>query len=851
MSVNTDIREFERFHNQLIHDYPQYKPHYLLLKKNDKAPMGAFGAPEFRLDFDVAKAKMAEGYNIGIAGTSYDGLVIIDVDDREAFADHSFIDTLKCRSSSRVGEHYFYNTFDTRCKVNIALADLGELRTNWQYVVCPGSFVDIVDAIDKDGNITKTRGEFLLDIPENDRANAGKYTVENESGLSNISFDGIPDIFKRAENERAETDKEIVKKRAERIATPKQEVNNNKSALYDLKISDVINVSTDENFASVFHGSKTGKNTVIKDNLLHCFRCQVSHTALTALSCLAGMHTCVDAGTGHKGSGSGMSHVDTDDGETIFKLWDYAKSNGYIPENDKIPAKALVYYAVSNGVCNESDVTDGWKLTPKAYTTALNLLNGVIEPESIAALRDNNQNLFDADSNGGNCKLRFIEVSDMLAVKHNAISYKDIIYVYSDGIYIDGTETIKTEIANLSKEFGCKCGVTNSMKEIMAYMTYDNPEKEYPFNTHNNMIPVKNGIVVIDFDKRKFDIIPHNPKFKFNYKFGIDFKQPEDLTLKGVIDSVFKSYVDEPDVDILYQIPAQAILQGLGSSPFKKAYLLQGDPHAAKSGYLELLSRMFGEDSISHISLQAIGSDRFALANLEGKTFNTYDDLSSIPIKDGGVFKTLTGGHSHEVQRKGIQGHRATITAVHVYTCNTPPQFDKSVQHDTAFWERWEYVRFVNVFDVDPYFYDNTFTQTNLERCFYSILEYVVSVHNDGLKVNSTASEVREKWSFSADPLYMYIKANLNESERSMYIDKELFMESYKRWCLSNGIDNQKIITAKKAFTQAIDKYGVLSTRTTDANGVRISCYEIPYTWNVETKHSVKNIALRTQQDKL
>ncbi|MCK5387398.1 MAG: hypothetical protein KAJ39_09430 [Gammaproteobacteria bacterium] len=461
------------------------------------------------------------------------------------------------------------------------------------------------------------------------------------------------------------------------------------------------------------------------------------------------------------------------------------------------------------------------------------------------------ENLYEVVDKAGNCKLRFIEVSEMLAEKYNTISFADVVYIYDNGIFVDGMETLKTAIANLSKDVGCKCGVTNSIKEIITYITYDKPEKEYPFNTYSNMIPVKNGIVVIDFENGTFKLIPHNPKFKFNYKFDVDFKQLDESNNNNVIDGVFHSYVAKHDVDILYQIPAQALLQGLGSAPFKKAYLLQGDPHAAKSGYLEFLSRLFGENSISNVSLQAIGGDRFALANLEGKTFNMYDDLSSVPIKDGGVFKTLTGGHNHEVQRKGIQGHKAKITAVHVYTCNTPPEFDKSVQHDTAFWERWEYIKFINVFDVDPYFYDKTFTKENLEVAFYKILEYVVGVHNKGLKVNSTASEVREKWSYSADPFYMYIGANLTDSERTIHVEKDELIKSYQRWCVANDIDRQKIITSKRGFTQTIDKYGIFTSRVVNNDGVRISSYEMPYTYNIECEFAVKRIMLKTEQDKL
>lgn len=481
--------------------------------------------------------------------------------------------------------------------------------------------------------------------------------------------------------------------------------------------------------------------------------------------------------------------------------------------------------------------------------------------------------LFDTDQYG-NCKLNYIAVAEMLAKKYNIISHREVIYVYSDGVYVEGSELIQTEIANISKCAGCNGGVRMPSKEIIHYLTYDAPEVDYPFNKYSDMIPVKNGIVKINFDGGTFALIPHNPAYKFNYKFDINYRKPrtsensphsmfnplfidydiftfgvDDIVERDIIDNVLHDYVNNHDVDILYQIPAQAILQALGSAPFKKAYLLQGDPHAAKSGYLELLLRLFGKDAHSHVPLQAIGSDKFALADLEGKTFNTYDDLSNVPIKDGGVFKTLTGGHEHHIQRKGIQGHNATITAVHVYTCNTPPVFDKFVQHDTAFWERWEYVAFTNTFAVDPFFYDKAFTKENLEKCFYNILDFVVNVKNNGLKVNSTAGEVREKWSHSADPLYMYIEVNMDESERSMCIDKDKLIQSYKRWCVSNDIDTQKIITTKKAFTNAADKYGMIAARPTDANGLRVPCYEMGYTWKSESRFAVDKIKMKTEQN--
>ncbi len=455
--------------------------------------------------------------------------------------------------------------------------------------------------------------------------------------------------------------------------------------------------------------------------------------------------------------------------------------------------------------------------------------------------------LFEVDA-AKNRKLKYIEVSEMLLILHNVISFKGTLYVYDDGVYVDGTDVIKSDIANLAKDIGFNGSITKATNEIMHFMMYDAPKKAYPFNLHDNAIPVKNGVVVIDFDSETFELLPHSHKWGFNYKFDVEYLEQKEDTRRVMHDDVFCKYVGERDINTLYQIPAQAILQMLGSAPFKKAYLLQGEAHAGKSSYLEVLLRMFGEESQSGVSLQQISSDRFALADLEGKVLNVYDDLAGVPINDSGVFKTLTGAHKHRVQRKHMQPYDANISAVQVYTCNVPPMFDDRVAKDTAFWERWEYVNFIGTFDVDPYFYDRIFTEDNLSLLFIDVLKCVVAVRKNGLKINSTASEVREKWSYNADPLYQFIKANLVESERGMKLNKDKLLESYKRWCLSTGVDGAKILQTKTAFTRSIDKYGVLNSKEITVEQGRNHVYVLPYIWNNESAFLFTPLTVKTEQ---
>ena len=220
---------------------------------------------------------------------------------------------------------------------------------------------------------------------------------------------------------------------------------------------------------------------------------------------------------------------------------------------------------------------------------------------------------------------------------------------------------------------------------------------------------------------------------------------------------------------------------------------------------------MFGESTHSQVSLQALGNNRFALAELEGKIFNVYDDLSNIPLNDAGVFKTLTGKREQRIERKHNDGYNAILSAVHVYTCNKPPEFDTHMQNDTAFWGRWEYVRFPNHFDRDAFFYDRVFTPENMECMFIKTLEHVVKIRKEGLQVNSKPNEVREKWSFNSDPLYQFIMENMELSEREITLNKNDFLEAYTRWCTSTDVDQGHIIRGQNGFTTALFKYGFIS----------------------------------------
>jgi putative DNA primase/helicase len=269
---------------------------------------------------------MRHGGNIGIAGTEFDNLVNMDCDGG-IIQDAEVKPTLMVRTRSRVGKHAFYWNADTPKVPNIPTDDAGEVRSQWQYVVAAGSYVETDPS----------------KVPETERENAGYYTVEIAKAPSTITYSELPKAF-REEHERKQT----APQRNPSTFNPKK-ASGRHSALFDVTAYDVClreggKTVDGERWPSIFHDSDTQKNmSYSRNGLLHCWRHECSFNGLQALAVLSGSMTCNDAGSPHKGK-AGASLVTGNDG-AIFHAWRYAKQQGYIPKDDPIPVRAMHYIA--------------------------------------------------------------------------------------------------------------------------------------------------------------------------------------------------------------------------------------------------------------------------------------------------------------------------------------------------------------------------------------------------------------------------------------------------------------------------------------------------------------------------
>lgn len=335
-----------------------YNPYLFPIEPNDKYPLEDYPwkpgiskktgepYPGNRVSKEKAIKLLGEGYNIGIAGTDTDKLTIMDKDDLAAVGPSK--KTLATKSSKQIGEHHFYFTDDPVIKGKISTAHsakqnnptgtAGEIRSVWQFVVACGSFFPC-------------RPENVLNIPEEDRSFAGHYRLFQRTEVANITYEEFPEVYRK----QVEKTRQIINKKEKQWteSNKKEKIiyNGKGSAIWNLSLYDVTGLRDNPGVyfripSGFGHGSDTGGNCCVSNGRATCWRHQVTHTGLTALAVYAGVADC-DDGIPH---GSHHTGIDFQDPKVQWGMWEYAQRHGLLPKGDKIPAKALRYYAESKGI---------------------------------------------------------------------------------------------------------------------------------------------------------------------------------------------------------------------------------------------------------------------------------------------------------------------------------------------------------------------------------------------------------------------------------------------------------------------------------------------------------------------
>jgi putative DNA primase/helicase len=408
---------------------------------------------------------------------------------------------------------------------------------------------------------------------------------------------------------------------------------------------------------------------------------------------------------------------------------------------------------------------------------------------------------FTLEDEKGRVSIRYNLLTDWVINKYMIIYWKKMRFIFDGELFTYDDARVQKEIENILRSIGYsdKKKIDPIIREIVlriacrcVYICEDSP-----FDIHDGkLIPCKNGTIL----RKNMDILPNSPAWGFMYQIPVLYDpsastQPINKFLKDVASK---------DVQLLVQIPAQALIQ---NANYQLAYLLTGDGSNGKSTYLQLIGALIGSKNASSLSLQEIITDKFKGAELYGKRFNYYADLSKDSLKDTGRFKVLTGGDTITAERKYGDPFQFVNKAVFTFSANELPVITDGT---FAFWRRWAIIEFKREFPVNPGFIDELITKENLSGFLNLILVEMNRIDRDGVIRGTQAEEVMELWRKRSNSAYAFIKERLKRSV-SGSVKKSDLWNQYNKFCIENDFTE----VGKAKFRQQLEKeYAIIETYT-------------------------------------
>ncbi len=261
----------------------------------------------------------------------------------------------------------------------------------------------------------------------------------------------------------------------------------------------------------------------------------------------------------------------------------------------------------------------------------------------------------------------------------------DEIYVYKNGLYVDGGETHIKEVLH-RLYYGIS---RNEVNELLATIRATTFVTNSDFDTHPEIIHLRNCLFNIQTMKvfeQTHTLLTRN---QLNVNYNPDAQCP--LIMK------FLSEVmpDPDDLKTLIQLVSSVLLYKI---KLEKAIIFVGDQANGKSTLIELLVDMLGEENVSNVSLQRLAGNAFATSTMMGKILNAYGDLDDNEIGQTGMIKQIISHDHIMVEKKNKNAFSTRIPIRLLYSANRLPELPRA---DDAIFRRFWIIKWPIVIPVE------------------------------------------------------------------------------------------------------------------------------------------------------
>lgn len=414
---------------------------------------------------------------------------------------------------------------------------------------------------------------------------------------------------------------------------------------------------------------------------------------------------------------------------------------------------------------------------------------------------------FQKDSFFDGSTLAFEKFSRFLISECHIIKLNGQLYVYKDGVYVQGHKFIEAAMIKFIPR------LTKSKRtEILEYIELIMVEETEP--APSNLIAFKNGIYDIVQDK----MLPFDPKHIITNKINFDYNpNAKSELVKNTMRKI--SCNNEDIIMLLYEVAGYCLFR---KSEMGKSFILTGSGANGKSTYLDMIRTMLGASNISSLDLSELCSE-FKNSTIVGKLANIGDDISGNFIPDVSIFKKLCTGEAITFNEKFKTPYQSESYAKLLFSANEVPRMGKG-RDSYAIKRRVVLVPFKARFTKNDPDY-SPFIKYELREP--ENIEYLIKMAVEGLKC---VLENKEFTTCDAVEQEMEEYENQNNSVVSFLNNGDVKIENesvgevylaYSVYCRESNLQ----ALSKIAFSKEIQKQANVVSRTTSVAGRSIRVF--------------------------
>ncbi len=396
------------------------------------------------------------------------------------------------------------------------------------------------------------------------------------------------------------------------------------------------------------------------------------------------------------------------------------------------------------------------------------------------------------------CKKNLTEgtyaLAKLLVKKYQIVSMGDKersdIYTYEKGKYTKTDQSvIYPEVQRILGSLTTKRAKTETLHKIV-----DSTQGSFSvFETAPiELIPVKNGV----YNVLTKELWSHSHTHRFLFCFPFEYL-PE-AKCPVVLD--FLSQVLHPkSLPVFQEIVGYLFYRRYS---FKKAIILIGEKDTGKTTLISLLVRLLGKENISGVSLQKIGTDKFAAASLFAKHANFVDDLSAGDVTQTGNFKMVTGGGTISGEYKFGSQFNFENYAKLLFACNKIPELKDN--DDDAYYNRWLILRFDNHIEKKVVnLIDTLSTPEELSGLFNWSMEGLGRLLKDGeFSDKRTDQEIKKEMWVNSSSIANFVSVKCYK-EMDHEISKDELYNAYSKYCSEEDLP----MVVKETFGRRFSNY--------------------------------------------